>query len=523
MSRILRLMALCCAALCSQMTFAQPRVIGIDELFRLAEEQSMSIRSFESGAAAAAEGVRAARAARLPDVGVTVSASFLGDGRLWDRSFGEGMKVDIPHFGNNFALEAQQVVYAGGAVRSGIRMAELEQRDAETSLERNRQDICFLLLGHYLNLYKADNRIRVLRENLALTEQVLETMRARREQGTVLQNDITRYELRREQLRLELQRAEDTGTILNHRLVTALHLPEGTEIRPDTALLQTGIGTLSQSDWQDVARENNLDLRSAQTGIGMSDEAVRLQRSGRSATTVGMAATQNNLSVSDAGIEEARVRLENARREAERYGRLLKEDAVTRQQYDNVQTAFEAAEARYEQLLRAKRTTSLAKSEQGHRLEQNEAAIRLAEAAVELARLNLSYTVIVAPCDGVTGRKQIDEGQLVQPGQTLLDVVDSGEVWVTANYRETQLPHIAVGADVEMTVDAVPDVTYHGVVESVSDATGAAFSLIPQDNATGNFVKVEQRVPVRIRLEGNDAEAMSQLRAGLNVECKVRY
>lgn len=99
----------------------------------------MSIRSFESGAAAAAEGVRAARAERLPDVGVTVSASFLGDGRLWDRSFGEGMKVDIPHFGNNFALEAQQVVYAGGAVRSGIRMAELEQRDAETSLERNRQ------------------------------------------------------------------------------------------------------------------------------------------------------------------------------------------------------------------------------------------------------------------------------------------------------------------------------------------------------------------------------------------------
>ena len=255
MSRILRLMVLCCAALCSQMTFAQPRVIGIDELFRLAEEQSMSIRSFESGAAAAAEGVRAARAERLPDVGVTVSASFLGDGRLWDRSFGEGMKVDIPHFGNNFALEAQQVVYAGGAVRSGICMAELEQRDAETSLERNRQDICFLLLGHYLNLYKIDNRIRVLRENLALTEQVLETMRARREQGTVLQNDITRYELRREQLRLELQRAEDTGTILNHRLVTALHLPEGTEIRPDTTLLQTG--------------------------IGMSDEAVRLQRSER--------------------------------------------------------------------------------------------------------------------------------------------------------------------------------------------------------------------------------------------------
>lgn len=154
-------------------------------------------------------------------------------------------------------------------------------------------------MGHYLNLYKADNRIRVLRENLALTEQVLETMRARREQGTVLQNDITRYELRREQLRLELQRAEDTGTILNHRLVTALHLPEGTEIRPDTTLLQTGIGTLSQSDWQDVARENNLDLRSAQTGIGMSDEAVRLQRSERLPKVSLMAADENYAVVSN--------------------------------------------------------------------------------------------------------------------------------------------------------------------------------------------------------------------------------
>ena len=253
----------------------------IDELFRLADEQSVAIRSFESGAAAAAEGVRAARAGRLPDVGVTASASFLGDGRLWNRSYGDGMSVDMPHFGNNFALEAQQVVYAGGAVRSGIRIAELEQGDAETALERSRQDTYFLLLGHYLNLYKIDNRIRVLRENLALTDRVLETMRARREQGTVLRNDITRYELQRETLALELQRAEDTGSILNHRLVTALHLPEGTEIRPDTTLVATDVGTLCEDDWQDVARENNLDLLRAQTGIGLSDEAVRLRRSER--------------------------------------------------------------------------------------------------------------------------------------------------------------------------------------------------------------------------------------------------
>ena len=146
----------------------------------------------------------------------------------------------------------------------------------------------------------------------------------------------------------------------------------------------------------------------------------------------------------------------------------------------------------------------------------------MARAAVDLARLNLSYTVIVATCDGVTGHKDIHEGQLVLPGQTMVNIVDNGDLWVIANYRETQLPNIRVGAGVTFTADAVPGIVYKGVVESISDATGAAFSMIPQDNATGNFVKVEQRVPVRIRLQGNDAGDVSRLRAGLNVECEVK-
>ncbi len=244
--------------------------------------------------------------------------------------------------------------------------------------------------------------------------------------------------------------------------------------------------------------------------------------SGSRATSTGIATTQNNLRVDDAGIEEVRVQMQNAEREWHRYKKLLEQDAVTRQQYDGVYTTYEACKARYEQLQHAKRSTSLAKDEQAHRLKQNEAGIRLAEAEVELAKLNLSYTVILATCDGVTGRKDIHEGQLVQPGQTMVDIVDGDDLWVIANYRETQLPHIYVGAEVTLTADAVPGVTYTGIVESISDATGAAFSLIPQDNATGNFVKVEQRVPVRISLEGNDAENLKRLRAGFNVECKVK-
>ncbi len=267
-----------------------------------------------------------------------------------------------------------------------------------------------------------------------------------------------------------------------------------------------------------VIEDAEFRLRLAQAEADLANA-----RAGQAVTHAGIATTQNNLTVNDAGIEEARVQRDNALRELQRYEKLLGEDAVTRQQYDNIKTAYDAAAARYEQMLRMKHTTSLTKDEQKSRLGQNEAAIRLAEAAVDLARLNLSYTVIVATCDGVTGKKDIHEGQLVQAGQTMVDIVDNGDVWVVANYRETQLRNIREGAEVTFTADAVPGVEYRGVVESISDATGAAFSLIPQDNATGNFVKVEQRVPVRIRLQDNAADDVHRLRAGFNVECKVRH
>lgn len=237
-----------------------------------------------------------------------------------------------------------------------------------------------------------------------------------------------------------------------------------------------------------VIEDAEFKLRLAQAEADLANA-----QAGQLVTHAGIATMQNNLTVNDAGIEEARVQRAHAEREWQRYKKLLEEDAVTRQQYDQVQTVYEAANARYEQMLRMKHSTSL------------------------------SYTVIIATCDGVTGRKDIHEGQLIQPGQTVVDIVDDSDLWVIANYRETQLPNIREGAEVSFTADAVPGVVYRGVVESISDATGAAFSLIPQDNATGNFVKVEQRVPVRIRLQGNDADQVSRLRAGFNVECKVKY
>ena len=234
--------------------------------------------------------------------------------------------------------------------------------------------------------------------------------------------------------------------------------------------------------------------------------------------------TASNLSVTDASIEEARIVFENAERNYKRFSALYEQNAVTRQQYDDINTAYLAAKARYDMLTRQKESVQSVSREQNTRLGQNEAGIKLAEAALELACLNLSYTVILAPCDGYTGRKEIQQGQLIQPGQTLVDIVDAEDKWVVANYKETQTANIQEGHEVEIEVDAVPGYTFRGVVRSVSRATGASFSLMPQDNSSGNFVKIEQRIPVRIDFtEDNDAEAMERVSAGMNVECKVLY
>lgn len=258
--------------------------------------------------------------------------------------------------------------------------------------------------------------------------------------------------------------------------------------------------------------------------VAQAEANLANAKSGKDAMHNVISTTSTNISVTDASIEEARIVFENAERNYKRFSTLYEQNAVTRQQYDDMNTAYLAAKARYDMLCRQKESVQAVSREQNTRLGQNEAGIKLAEAALELARLNLSYTVVLAPCDGYTGRKDIQEGQLIQPGQTLVDVVDSEEKWIVANYKETQTANIREGQEVEIEVDAVPDHKFKGVVRSISRATGASFSLMPQDNSSGNFVKIEQRIPVRIDFaEDNDADAMERVSAGMNVECTVLY
>lgn len=257
--------------------------------------------------------------------------------------------------------------------------------------------------------------------------------------------------------------------------------------------------------------------------VAQAEAGLRGSQSGSSAVSASMATTASNVQTASAGIEEARVDMVNAKQDFDRFAALMKKDAVTRQQYDSAYARYMAAKARYEQASGRRQSAASVRDVQTHQLGGSKAGESVAEAQLNLARLNLSYTVIVATCDGVMGRKDIHVGQLVQPGQMLARIVDDNDVWVVANYRETQMEHIAVGKDVEFTADAIPGVVFHGKVEALSAAAGSAYSMIPVDNATGNFVKVEQRVPVRIAVtDDNDPEKVALLRAGLNVEAEVK-
>lgn len=284
---------------------------------------------------------------------------------------------------------------------------------------------------------------------------------------------------------------------------------------------------------KDVYFDDYVKVRKGDTLALVEDTDFRLQLaqarahlqnalSGKDAAVTAVSTSTNDITVTDAALAEVEALLTNAKRDFDRYAVLLQQEAVTRQQYDAIETNYLALKAKRDMLVRQKGSTGLVARQQSHRVGQNEAEIEAARAAVELAELNLSYTVITAPCDGYTSRRNIQPGQLLQPGQTIVSVVDTGDTWVIANYKETQTARMSVGDTVSIKVDAVPGVRYRGVIETISNATGSRYSPIPQDNSTGNFVKVEQRIPVKIRFFRDiPQQDIERLRAGMNVECKV--
>ena len=257
----------------------QYRKLSIEEMFGLADKNSRSIRTFDMAVQEAGQAVKVAKNAQLPSLDVSLSASYLGDGWLADRNFSDGENAPMPHFGNNFALEASQVVYAGGAISHSIALAELQHQLAQLDKEKNKQDIRFLLVGNYLELYQLHNQAEVYKKNIEQTRRLLEDIKAKQQEGLAIKNDITRYELQKETLKLQLAKVQDACKIMNHQLVTTLHLPAGTEIIPDSTLLDEEVKALAENDWQLLASQSNVGLQQAQLAMKMSEQKVKLERS----------------------------------------------------------------------------------------------------------------------------------------------------------------------------------------------------------------------------------------------------
>ncbi|MFT3903282.1 MAG: NmrA family NAD(P)-binding protein [Niabella sp.] len=227
--------------------------------------------------------------------------------------------------------------------------------------------------------------------------------------------------------------------------------------------------------------------------------------------------SQNSTTISNANLEEVKARLLNQEQNLRRYENLLKEDVIPQYQYDEVKTEYDALKARYEALLHQRHSTQLNTQAVTDKLELSDAGIMKAQAAVDMAKLNIAYCYITAPYDGIMGRRKITEDQLVQAGQTLTTIVKEGDKWVTANYTEAQIASIRIGDRMRIKVDAIKDKTYTGEVTAISGATGSRYSTTPVDNSTGNFVKVQQRIPVRIRFLDTEKD-MEKVRAGMNVQ-----
>ena len=259
---------------------SQQRTISLEELFRLADENSKSISAYRIGIDAAEENAQNARSERLPSIEASLSLSYLGNGYIWDRDFSNGMSIDIPHFGNNFSLSVAQVIYAGGSISHAVDLSNLGRQIAELDFNKNRQEIHFLLTGYYLDIYKMSNQVKVFTENINLTEKLIQDVENKRDQGVALKNDVTRYELQLQNLKLQRTRLENAKKILNVQLVNAIGLDKNVEIIPDSNLLINELTPISEEEWQKSATSSSFLLQQAELGIMMNRKKESLERAG---------------------------------------------------------------------------------------------------------------------------------------------------------------------------------------------------------------------------------------------------
>ncbi len=281
--------------------------------------------------------------------------------------------------------------------------------------------------------------------------------------------------------------------------IDSIYFDEHQQVKKGDTLL-----TLDKTDFENAISQAEAGLGQAQAGrISVASSVARVG-SGEGTVEANMLGVQAQLSNSQADLA--------------RYKNLLENDAVTLQQYQQIETQVKTLQSQYNALTKQKNTAQLSTNETQSQLAVSDAQIKAAEAGLERAKLNLKYTVITAPEDGVMGRRTITAGQYIQPGQQIAALVQQDSKWVEANLLETQMPLVKIGEVIQFTVDAMGNEKFEGKITSISAATGSQYSAIPTDNSAGNFVKVQQRIPVKIEFtENNDPKLLEKVRVGMNV------
>lgn len=271
-------------------------------------------------------------------------------------------------------------------------------------------------------------------------------------------------------------------------------------------------------------RDLRIKVEQAEAALAAAQSNVGIAEATTTASQANVATSQANVSALDAQVEAAKVNVWRATQDFNRYSNLIKDHSITQQQFEQAQAQKQTAERQLqvvtEQKNAAIRQSNAAASQSNATSQQITVAnanIKQKQAEVDAAKLNLSYAVIVAPQDGYVSKVNIQPGQLIQAGQSLFSIVGNGGIWVTANFKETQLEKMKEGQKVIVSVDAFPGHDFEAKLASLSPATGARFALLPPDNASGNFIKVVQRVPVRMEFTDTKDAMVKQLRPGMNV------
>lgn len=295
-------------------------------------------------------------------------------------------------------------------------------------------------------------------------------------------------------------------------------------INPVTSRVGGYISKIYYDENQEVKKGDTLLVIDNSEYVLQQQESVSALANAKAQLAVlgsNLQTSQKLADVSHSSIAAAKARLVNRQQDYDRYKKLFDAESATKQQLENTEATLTVARADYEAALQTYQSSLSKINDVGAQRAVLNAEIKRREALVSRAQLDMGYTVIRAPYDGKMGRRTVQEGQSIQPGQTLAFIVDqaSGK-WVVANFKETQLGDMHEGDIAQIHADAYPDQVFEGKIVSISGATGSSFSLLPPDNSSGNFVKIVQRVPVRIRLTQNH-NVIQPLRAGMNVSVEI--